>query len=163
MVSDYEQRILDDVSAHGWFCLSVGAGEGEPAFTYSVGFIDSLRCAEFIVFGLSARLSHSMLWGVFEQIRDGVATATEGQRWSNLLDGYECISRAVHPSQIRREYFNSAIWYWSHTGRNRDSVQAFQLFWPGAGQRLFPWDSGCAQEVRDLQPLLYLPREVGLA
>ncbi len=163
-VTDFEQRILDDVNEHGWFCVSVlKGGDLAPPFSYSVGFIDSLKCAEFIVFGLPVDLMHSMLWSVFRQIRDGVTIPAEGQRWSTLLQGHDCISRAVHPSQIERKYFNSALWYWWYTGRDRDSVRAFQLFWPGAEQRLFPWENGCVQEVRDLQPLLYLPCEVGLA
>ena len=163
-VSDFEQRILDSIDEHGWFGLSVLAdGDREPSFTYSVGFEDSLNCADFIVFGLSSNLSHSMLWRVFLQIRDGGINPGEGRRWSDILEGYDCISRAVHPSQIQREYFNSAIWYRSYTGRNPDSARAFQLFWPGARDRLFPWENGSAQEVRNQQPLLYLPREVGLA
>jgi hypothetical protein len=163
-VSTFEQRILDDIAAHGWFCMSVSAdSDRTPPFTYSVGFEDSLSCAEFIVFGLPSKLSYSMLWQVFRQIRDGGIAPAEGRRWSNILDGYDCISRAVHPSQIEREYFNSALLYRRHTSRSRDSAGAFQLFWPGVGDKRFPWESGCVQEVRDAQPLLYLPRALGLA
>jgi hypothetical protein len=163
-LSDHEQRILDDVAEHGWFCLSVMRGDdGAPSFTYSVGFEDSLGCPEFIVFGLSSNLSHSMLWRVFRQIRDDGASPEDGRRWSNIIDGYDCISRAVHPSRIVREYFNSALWYRSYTGRSRDSARAFQLFWPGVHEKRFPWESGCAQEVRNAQPLLYIPNEVGIA
>jgi hypothetical protein len=162
-VSDFEQKILDAVDADGWFCLSVADGGRTPSFSYSVGFIDSLNSPEFIVFGLPLAHMHSMLWSVFEQIRDGVTKPAEGQRWSNILTGHECISRAVHPSQIERNYFNSALWYRSHTGRDRDSAKAFQMFWPGSEDRLFPWEHGCSQVVIDHQPLLYLPRSIGLA
>ncbi len=162
-VSDYEQRVLNCVEEYGWFGLSVGSGgEHEPGFTYSVGFVETLKCPEFIVFGLPAKLSHAMLWEVFRQIRDGVSPQ-DGQRWSDVLDEYECVSRAVHPSQIVREHFNSALWYARHAGRPADSLQAFQLFWPGVEQRLFPWENGCDRSVVDAQPALYLPRNVGLA
>lgn len=43
------------------------------------------------------------------------------------------------------------------------TLQAYQVFWPGAVQGLFPWESECVDEVRELQPLLYLPRVTGLA
>jgi hypothetical protein len=162
-LTDYEQRILDDIAKYGWFCLTVGRdGDRTPSFSYSVGFEDSLSCAEFIVFGLPFGLMQSMLWRVFEQIRDGIKPE-EGRRWSNVIDGYDCISRAVHPSQIVREYFNCALWYRSHMGRSRDSARAFQLFWPGVNDKRFPWENDCVQIVRDHQPLLYLPRHVGLA
>ena len=42
-------------------------------------------------------------------------------------------------------------------------MRAYQLFWPGAEQGLFPWEKGCVQFVRDCQPSLYLPRVVGIA
>jgi hypothetical protein len=161
-ISDYERRILESIDDYGWFCVGVG-GDKAPAFSYSVGFPRSIKCPEFIVFGQSHKLMHSMLGGIFRQIRDGVTEPSEGQRWSDLIEGYDCVSRWVHPSQIERGYFNSAIWYARHMGQDRDSVRAYQLFWPGVGDKVFPWENGCAQAVRDLQPLLYLPRETGLA
>ena len=162
-LSEHEQEILDNVVEHGWHCVAV-FGEGErPGFAYSVGFIDTLKCPEFIVFGLDTKLMHGMLWSVFRQVRDGKAMPGEGQRWCALIEGYDCISRAVHPSQIEPEYFNSALWYWWYSGRERESVCAYQLFWPGREQGLFPWESGCNQIVRDYQPALYLPDETGLA
>jgi hypothetical protein len=116
-LSEYEQKILDDVEEHGWFCVSVfgKSGDETPGFAYSIGFPDAIKCPEFIVFGLPGKLMHSMLWSVFRQIRDGVTAPKEGQRWSNVIEGYDCISRAVHPSQIEPEYFNSALWYAWHT------------------------------------------------
>lgn len=163
-ISDYEQRILDDIAEYGWFSMGVlGERDHGPSFAYSVGFEDSLNCAEFIVFGLPNNLMHSMLWSVFRQIRESGVNPEEGRRWSGVLEGHDCISRTVHPSQIEREYFNSALWYRSYTGRSLESARAFQLFWPAARDKRFPWETGCPQELRDLQPLLYLPREVGLA
>ncbi len=163
-VSDYERQILDSVEEHGWFGTSVLSDtDGAPCFTYSVGFIETLKCPEFIVFGLPAKLAHSMLWIVFRKIRDGAAELGDGRRWSGLLSGHDCISRIVHPSQVIREHFNSALWFARHKGLTSDRVNAFQLFWPGAQQGLFPWEHGCVQEVRDLQPPLYLPRDAGSA
>jgi len=180
-LSQSEQQILENVAKFGWHCVAVHGKSDEPDFAYSVGFIDTLGCPEFIVFGQPVKLMHSMLWGVFRQIRDGNSMPDEGQRWSHLIEGHDCISRGVHPGRIDTDHFNSALWYAWHTGRARESVRAWQLFWPGReqpffpwgrapsllpqGKRqgLFPWESGCSQSVRDCQPALYLPRETGLA
>lgn len=153
---DYERNILRKVEEHGWFCTSVFDPDGKDvSFSYSVGFTETLNCPEFIVFGLDAKLMHSMLWNVFRQIKAG-RTPEDNQRWSGLLEGYDCIARAVHPTNIVREYLNSAIWFWGNPAE-RGLLRAFQVVWPGVGTGLFPWDSACSQVVRDKQPPLWLP------
>jgi hypothetical protein len=152
------------VEEHGWFCSSVfDPSKVKPSFNYSVGFLETLKCPEFIVFGLDGKLSHSILWDVYRRIRSGAAVPGDMQHWTGVLVGHDLISRAVHPSQIDEEYFNSALWYAWRSGMERDDVKAFQLFWPGVKRGLFPWENGCEQSVRDLQPLLYLPHEEGIA
>lgn len=155
-LSDYEQDILDNIEEHGWFCTSVFEEPGRsPAFSYSIGFTKTLNAPEFIIFGLPLKLMHSMLWEVFRQIRDG-KVPEDNQRWSNLLEGFDCISRPVHSTNIVREYLNSAMWFWGDPAE-RGQLKAFQLVWPSATTGLFPWHANCAQEVRDCQPPLYQP------
>ncbi|MDC7694430.1 DUF4262 domain-containing protein [Asticcacaulis sp. DXS10W] len=155
-VTDYERKILRNVNEHGWFCVSVFDPEDESAtFSYSVGFTETLGCPEFIIFGLNSGLMHSMLWEVFRQIRGGKMPA-DNEKWSNVLTGYECVSRTVHPTNIIRDYLNSAMWFWGDPNE-RGPLPAFQLVWPGVETRLFPWDKGCSEIVRKAQPPLYLP------
>ena len=155
-LSDYEQKILDNIEEHGWFCTSVFEDSGKtPCFSYSVGFTNTLNAPEFIVFGLDIKLMHRMLWEVFHQIKDG-KVPEDNQRWSNLIEGYDCISRPVHPTNIVREYLNSAMWFWGDPDEH-GPLKAFQLVWPANGPGLFPWEDGCSQVVRDHQPPLYLP------
>lgn len=162
-LTDYERRIVDNVAEFGWFCVSVTDGDDAKAFSYSVGFSETLGSPECIVFGLPPKLMHSMLWCVFRQIRDGASLA-DGRRWSGILEGFDCITRPVHPSQVTREHFNSALWYWGDPAERGSELSAYQLFWPGAVDGLFPWESGASEEVRDCQRALYLPRDVvGLA
>lgn len=153
---EYEQVIIDNIEKHGWFCTAVFDPEGlELPFCYSVGFTQTLNYPEFIVFGLDTKLMHSMLWSVFRQIRDG-KQPEDNQPWADLLEGYDCISRTVHPSNVVREYLNSAIWFWGDPAE-RGLLQAYQLVWPAVGAGGYPWDPSCPQDVRDLQPPLYLP------
>jgi hypothetical protein len=155
--SEYERNILANVEEHGWFCTSVFDPDGDaPSFSYSVGFTKTLDSPEFIVFGLPAKLMHSMLWKVFRLIKAG-KQPEDHQRWSDLLEGFDCISRVVHPTNIVRDYLNSAMWLWRTQLGHDEPLQAFQLVWPSSETGLFPWDADCAQIVRDYQPPLWLP------
>ena len=151
--SDYEKTIVANVEKHGWHSTYVMADGDAPGFGYSVGFTKTLGAPEFIIFGLPQALVHSMLWEIFEQIRDGKAVE-EGARWSNLIDGYDCISREVLPGNIVRDYLNSAIWF----NGPPPGLRVFQMVWPSNGPGLFPWERDCAQIVRDAQPALYEPK-----
>jgi hypothetical protein len=157
-LSEYEQRILANIEEHGWFCPSIFDPDGQrPKFSYSVGFTKTLSCPEFIVFGLDTKLMHSMLWEVFRQIRAG-RLPEDNQRWGDLIEGFDCISRAVHPTNIVREYFNSAMWLWGDPDERGGEMQAYQIVWPSSATGLYPWDAECAQIVRDHQPPLYSNR-----
>ncbi|ESQ90164.1 hypothetical protein ABAC460_10460 [Asticcacaulis sp. AC460] len=100
---------------------------------------------------------HHMLWQVFHQIRDG-KMPEDGMRWSNVLTDHDCISRTVHPTNMVRDYLNSAMWFWGYDNP-KGPLPAMQLFWPPNGRDLFPWHAACPQDVRDLQVPLYLPNQ----
>ena len=154
--TDYERNIIQNIEEHGWACTCVfDPEEQNPSFAYSIGFTETLNVPEFIAFGLSTNLMQSMLWEVYRQIRDG-KTPEDGLTWNGLIANYECVSRKVHPSNIVRDYLNSAIWFWGET-KEKGPLEAFQIVWPSNGPGLFPWDEDCSQIVRDAQPPLYLP------
>ena len=149
-------RTIDDVANYGWHCLHVAAEGDLPGFSFSVGFWETLNAPEVIIFGLRHELTHEILWEVFRQIQAG-KTLVDGERWTGLIEGFDCISRPVHPSQID-EHFGVAIWYRRYrTGL--DDLRAFQMFWPGKLQGLFPWEAGCDEDVRAAQALLYRARQ----
>lgn len=157
-----DQRLVDQIEEFGFFSQGVFAEGDQPAFRYSVGFWETLKCPEIIVFGLPLDLMHSVVWEMFRQITAGKALA-DGALWSDLIEGHDCVSRPVHPSQIR-EHFGFALWYRNFRTGSVEGLDAYQLFWPGKLQGLYPWQDGCDQTVRDCQPALYLPRDVvGLA
>lgn len=161
-LSEYEERLIANIGRDGWQCTMVGAGNaGEPAFAYTIGLWETHATPELIVFGLDLSLMHGMLDRTVWQLEKG-AKLSDGARWSDLIRDFDCVSRPVHRTQLVREYFNSALWYRSY--RTGDElIEAYQLFWPGKLQGLFPWEPGCDPLVRECQPQLYLPRETGLA
>jgi hypothetical protein len=157
-----DRRIVDKVEEFGFFSQGVLAEGDQPEFRYSVGFWESLKSPEVIIFGLPLDLMHNMLWEMFRQIKAG-KTLSDGARWSDLIAGHDCISRPVHPSQFA-EHIGFALWYRRLRTGNAEGLSAYQLFWPGKRQGLYPWQDGCDQTVRECQPALYLPRDVvGLA
>ena len=155
-LNKYFQDLVDDVKKHGWYAVFVATGEDEPSFGYSVGFWESLDAPDVIIFGLPPKLTHSMLWELFRQLKLG-QKLEDGGRWPDLIAGYDCVSRLVHPSQTPK-YLLSAIWYRKHRLGSAD-IEAYQIFWPGKGAGLFPWEPECSDYVRESQPALYLPRE----
>lgn len=161
MLNDSDLKVIADVEQHGFHSVGVFEDDEGPGFQYSVGFGETLGSPEVIVFGLKRDVMHNMLWSMFRQIKDG-AKLSEGSKWSDLIEGHDCIARAVHPSQFS-EYLGYCLWYDRHCRRAPLGNGVYQLFWPGRAQGLFPWERGCMNEVSERQPPLYLPRETGLA
>lgn len=156
-LNDYEQKLIRNVAEHGWFGLSVVGGAYD--FTYTIGFWETLQKPELIVCGLPVKLAQSVLWEAFRQIKAGTRTVADGERWSDLLADFDCVSRPVHPTHISREHFNSALWYRRFRLGKDDGFSAFQLFWPSAKSGLFQWEAGCEPGVERLQPVLYSPKK----
>jgi hypothetical protein len=154
VLEPYFQKMVDGIAEHGWYAISVMADEKGPGFTYSIGFWETLSVPDVIIFGLPSKLMHNMLWEVFLQVQVG-RKLEDGARWANLIEGFDCISRPVHKTQIP-DFMLSSMWYKEYpTGS--DEIEAFQMFWPGKNDGLFPWESDCPQIVQDHQPGLYLP------
>lgn len=155
-----DQDMVDAIAEHGWFGVHVLEEEGLPGFSYSIGFWESVGAPDFLIYGLPKDLTHSMMWELFRQLKAGLAVE-DGARVSNLLEGCDCIIRPIHESHFR-EHLGSAIWYRHFKLGHRDGLRAWQVFWPGRQQGLFPWEPGCDATVRVLQPPLYLPDEKGI-
>jgi len=154
VLNDYEVKLLGNVEEHGWQASHVFDPEGnDPDFTYSVGFTKSLNMPEFIIFGLNRDIMHNMLWEIYRQLEAG-AVPTDGMRWEDLLEGFECVSKKADHPDLFNEYTTSANWLWKH--QERDGYpEIYQIVWPGAQQGLFPWEKGCDPYVISQQPALW--------
>nr|WP_247711113.1 DUF4262 domain-containing protein [Qipengyuania vesicularis] len=158
-LSDFEQGILENIEKSGCQVNTIFDPEGdEPTFSYSIGFPKTVDQPEVIIFGLRHEVMHSMINVLLEKCRQGLLLR-DGLVIDDLLDGYNCVARAVLNDYLVEDYFASAIWYEKYrTGSEMKG--AYQIVWPGVQQRLFPWDVGCEQIVIDSQPALYLPESV---
>lgn len=158
----WKREVTRNVANHGWHCVAVGGDEDEPPFAYTVGLWKTFGTPELITFGLPPEVMHHMLWEMVHQLRAG-ARLEDGARWSDLIEGFDCVSRAVHPDYLPSEYFNIALWYRDRLLGSPEGLAAYQLCWPSKADGRFPWEDGVAQSVRDHQPPLYLPRSAAAA
>ena len=152
--SDFETKIIANVDQHGCSINVVIDPDGnDPAFAYSIGFPKSVSQPEVIVFGLSSDMMEYMINETRRQCADEGLALKDGAVVGGLLEGFDCILRAVPADRITVEHFNSAIWYRRAVmGEKMD--RAFQIIWPGASDGLFPWDESADPFVIGLQSKL---------
>jgi hypothetical protein len=153
LLEDDEQVVVDHIATYGWHSVHVRADGDGPDFCYSIGLDELIRIPELIIFGLEHDVMHSMSWEIVRQIQAGRLLASD-MIFNDLLDDRPCIVKPVHPSWLV-DYLGYACWYY-HYRQKLDRLQAFQVFWPGARDGLFPWQAGCAEDVIAAQPLLYM-------
>ncbi|MGJ8559264.1 MAG: DUF4262 domain-containing protein [Litorimonas sp.] len=156
--SQYERDLIANVETHGWQATHVFDPKGGPAFTYSVGFPQTLGCPDCIIVGLKRSLMHNMLWELFHQIRKGKALVV-GASWDGLLGGdFQCVSVRIR-SDLKHSDFrlSSSEWYLRKVMKSDTPFEAFQIVWPSVQGHMFPWDDDCPIEVLDVQPLLGEP------
>ena len=130
--NDYERKLVEAVREHGWFCPSVHAEDGEPSFTYSVGFWKSLGKPEVLVLGLPSEVAHSVLWQAWRLFSKGLSPVP-GEPVEGLLEGYPAYFMPMGGKAD--EFMLSSEWFYGGGAYPR-----LQLVWPdpvGA----FPWQA----------------------
>lgn len=151
--SAFEQKIIANVREHGCHINYVFDPDGDmPAYAYSVGFHETVQQPEVIVFGLPRDVMQFMINETLRKCRAGFQLE-DGVELHGLLEGHYCIASPVSPENITRDFFSSAMWFRRHV-TGEELTKAFQIIWPGAEDGLFPWDDGCSDVVRDLQPCM---------
>jgi hypothetical protein len=152
-LDDSDRQLLADIVQHGWHGITVNDDEPAP-FEYAVGFEQTLEHPAVIIFGLRSELMHSVLWGIFNDIKSGRRFEEEAL-YEDVLGGCAVAVRSVHESWHPR-YLGYAMWHHRYAGR-AGSLRAVQIVWPGKLDGLFPWERGCNEEVVRRQPRLDLP------
>ena len=142
-----DKIILRNVRNHG--CHITGIFDAQPPFAFSIGLYLNYGHPELIIFGQSAQSAQAII----NLIRDRAAagqTFVDGDISDELLEngyklGFWQVPFAAYP-----EYLGTAIWFY---GRSRLAFPCLQLIWQDADRR-FPWEKGCASDVKRDQPLL---------
>lgn len=153
-----EQDIVSDVREHGCHIAFVTDPAREiPDFAYSVGFPETVGQPEVIVFGLPREVMAFMINEAWRQCRAGLQLEN-GLEVSGLLDGHHCVVGVIPAPNITANYFRAAMWF-HHFSTGGPLTDACQIIWPGVEDGLFPWQDGCADIVRNLQPCLFIEEE----
>lgn len=144
------------IKKYGWTATYVHGRSGEN-FTYSLGFSLKDDQPEVIFFGFPPEAANGVLWAAYNQFILGPARMEDQAIWSTVWEGFPpVVWREVHPTQIRREYFNLAIIFREKHGLSREGLRAFQLVMPDRNGK-YSWEEGFDLEYRPRQPELHLP------
>lgn len=148
---------LRRIRKHGWTGNYIPETDSEASFAYSIGLWECLGAPELIVFGADHEASRGLIAEAHAQLKTGELKLTDKAPW--MLDwkgGRRLAWRAVHPSQIRGEYFSVAIWYRQRQESGKEGFQAFQLVIADENG-VMPWEDGFDTDDRLQAPELYLP------
>lgn len=142
-----EQKLLDDVSKHGWHVMRVLDESERPGWAYSIGLYRNFGHPEILVFGLDPDLMHSIINSIGDDIRCGKGFEI-GQNYPELIEAYSCTFKAVHPVWYD-SFLGFATWFYSG-----NDFPVLQCFWPDFDSN-FPWETDFNEEFASDQPLLF--------
>jgi hypothetical protein len=146
------------VARHGWTAIYVGDFRTAPTWVYTVGFHGTLGQPEVVVFDLPQDAANTLLWQVFEEVRDGDLTLEDGAAWSSAAT--PCVWRKVHEGRFG-EWLTLA--WGAALGSDRfRGFEAYQLVLSDAEGKL-PWEAGYDERLRPLQVALWDPPEAASA
>ena len=145
-----EEEIAEVVRQHGWYVASIS--DHQPPFLYTIGLMQTLNHAEFVLFGLEANNVHALLSQLVRDIRAGRSYAEPGVYTVSIGGNEHRVGvRGVHPT-LHELYLGFAMGYCRYIGRWGE-LQAVQVFWPDSNGK-FPFDVGCDSAAYQLQPRL---------
>lgn len=142
---DTERKILDDIADYGWHCLNIMAEGEEVEYSFTIGLAHSYGGSELIVFGLPAKVAHSILAIAAGLAKNG--TLDLARPCDELIKDYSCCFVEVLRSNYE-EYVGSARWYYQG-----NDFPLHQIVWPSR-QGLLPWNAEASPEFRVAQPLI---------
>lgn len=143
---DSELRLLADIENHGWHCIHVMEEGDLPSFSYTIGLYETAGSPEFLVYGLSREVSHSILSIAADLALTGKAIDTTKPSY-DLLNDYA--ARFVEVSLDHyREHLGFGIWYYEGS-----DFPAYQIVWPSRNGD-YPWDVDATDGFRLAQPII---------
>lgn len=150
-----EQKLVDDVAQYGWHVMKVSSRADEPyepPFAYTIGLDATFGWPELICYGLDIDVMAKLLNNAVDELKGGSRPPAEGMILTGVVTDFEC--RLVPVAQRHhKDHLGFAIWYARYRGLQASSVRCLQLVWPDR-EGLYPFESGCSQGVKDMQPLL---------
>ncbi len=147
--SEYDKRVLADITKIGWHHIHVQSEKEEPPFAYSLGFYANYSQPEVIVFGLPAQTAQQLLNIVAIRFAGAKKPYETFKAYDDIAEGMRIafipVARRHYPS-----YLGYAGWFYKSV---RTDFPTIQMVWPDKQGRL-PWEPGYDKSFSKFQPLL---------
>lgn len=148
---EQEAKCLADIASHGWHVIQVFDENGElPDFAYSVGLWQTFDHPEVIVFGHNYEWCAGMVNAVGEDVRAG-RRFTHGDRDTSFLAPFE-----VAFLDVLKEHYEEHLG-WDRWFYRDDDFPALQCVFQERASNAYPWQDGCTDRGRWMQPILGHP------
>ena len=144
--NEYERKLLANIESYGWQCTSVGAGDGQPCFSYTIGLFQSFGYPELMIIGLPSDVAHGVLSVAANAAHEGKPLNVD-EPIDSLVEGYSCVFVKV-PEESYGQYVLSASWYYEG-----NAFPLYQVVWPSEEGR-FPWHARAGKKFRAAQPVV---------
>ncbi|PSJ38861.1 hypothetical protein C7I55_16165 [Sphingomonas deserti] len=127
--------------------------DAAPSYLVTYGFFATYGLPEIIVFGDKFMLDTLLrLYNEMIDALENLISFRDDQHWPMKCDGHHVVGRFVEASNVTADRFGDAQFCHQLAGISKP-IPAYQLFWPDENGR-FPWERGCSEVCRSLQPLL---------
>lgn len=142
-----DQTVIQHIEDFGWHVMHVHGSNGLPGWSYSIGFYESFRHPEIIIFGLPSDVMHRAINNLGEKIRSG-KRYDAGFEYEEPFDGVKCIFHSVYK-----------CWYPIFVGRatqfyESEDFPILQCMWPDK-DRNYPWSARFNRDLLTSQPWLF--------
>jgi hypothetical protein len=153
-LSTSDVKFLNIVKDFGWHVMKVAPRVGDEGhlWAYSTGLYYSYGHPEILMLNLQLDSMHEIINLIGASVKKG-KTFEPGKPCADILERF-IVPSSLFCQPIMKKY----VWFsrWFYEG---DSFPILQCFWPDTSNR-FPWQPDCDADVRESQPLLYLPPAV---
>ncbi|WP_404481976.1 DUF4262 domain-containing protein [Novosphingobium sp. BL-52-GroH] len=159
MIGEEERRAVIETFEKdgGGMAFVIGIDHLERSHCHTYGWSINFGLPELVAFGVQAtalRVAPQVFDLVVDAIEDGRALE-DGQVWPIEWNGHDIVGRFVNPGRLTEDLFEHALICRDNAG-SIGPMPVYQLFWADENGR-FPWDEGCSDFCRSMQPLLYEP------
>lgn len=148
----FQKTIEDSIENYGFAVMGVGGNSREPMFSYTVGLTQTHGLPEVLVFGLSPKIAHQILWAVVLEMKNHKLKSDE-------FEGFVSTESANFPlviKQVGQDRVASYVYqghYWAE--RHGVTLEYMQLVMTDKHGK-FPWDEGYDPTMKPKQPELWV-------
>jgi Domain of unknown function (DUF4262) len=143
---DPERIVLHNIAEFGWHCVNVIEDDGQPPWTFSIGFYETYGFPEIIIIGRSRATSHHILETLSNTLEKNESPDLTAPAL-DLIPGIPCLFQDVLPRYFS-DYVGFALWFY-----RKRKFPLFQIVWPN-NEGLYPWSPRASKAFKEWQPVL---------